>query len=234
MNGESMAAPAPWASTMVLVAFRESGSSIFRGISFTRASSFYTLIQYGHGGIPGQAEFPHHPRAGARHATRQGKLVRRPSPRGAQPALRPAHPGRRGPGLLGGAQGVLLRPRRQEARRAHRGPPHGVHDIRGTHPEGPVRRRHNAHLGYRGVRGEEVAHHRGSPGEGGAEAGAERPAPARRVAPGADKAGGREELAPVQGARPLRRIGKRPVRRSGHEPRPAEAGAAEPDEDGGR
>ena len=78
--------------------------------------------------------------------------LRDPAPRRAAAALRPpARAGRRAR-ELGGAERAAVPRRRAPPRRARRGPPARLRDVRGRDPGGPVRRGHGRDLGPRHVR----------------------------------------------------------------------------------
>ena len=140
---------------------------------------------------------PRRPSRRARNAGHRGELLLHPEARGLAAPLRlPPGVGRRPP-ELGGAEGAVLRPARQAARDARRGPPGRLRLLRRGHPGG----------GIRG--GTVVLWDRGTwtpaidPGIGTQEGRAEVPPPRgeahRQVGPRPDQGGRPQGLAPRQG-----------------------------------
>ena len=87
--------------------------------------------------------------------------LRRPGAPRHPPALGPAPRARRCRRLVGDPQRDPRGPEGEPPRRAHGGPSARVPRVRGRHPEGRVRRRHDAHLGPRHVRDAQVRRRQG-------------------------------------------------------------------------
>ena len=141
------------------------------------------------GEVPRQALARPHARAAGRGRAHGRAAVRRPPARRHPAALRPAAGDGGRAAVVGGAQGAVLRHRRQAAGRARGGPSDRVRRLRGPDPEGELRRGRRHRLGPRRVGADRRS--AGGPGQGQAAVRAPRLQAARALDPGEDQEGAR-------------------------------------------
>ena len=114
------------------------------------------------GQLPQETRFREDRRAQGQGWGRAGLgALRRPGAPRSAPALGPAPRARGHAQVLGAAARDPRPPRREPAGRAYRGSPAGVPRVRGRHPQGRVRRRDDARVRSRHLRGREVPPQRG-------------------------------------------------------------------------